>query len=231
MVLHRRSYRETSYMMDFFTLENGIVRAIAKGVRGARSDRRSLLQPLQPLKIQLTGKTELKTLKQVEANGSALRLQGHGVFCAMYLNELINRVIPAGVECEDLYHAYLHSLEQLADTSRVEVVLREFEFALLTELGVMPDWSLDVGSGTAIEPGLHYQFIAEQGFTSGQSSGRGFTYSGRDIIALGEQQWTNTSLRAAKQLCRHALHPFVGNKPLKSRELFITRKNLPSNGV
>ena len=32
-VLHRRAYRETSYIVDFFTLEQGKVSAVAKGDR------------------------------------------------------------------------------------------------------------------------------------------------------------------------------------------------------
>ena len=41
-VLHRRSYRETSYLTDLFTLELGKVSAVARGVRGNKGDKKSL---------------------------------------------------------------------------------------------------------------------------------------------------------------------------------------------
>ena len=40
-VLHRRAYRETSYIVDFFTLEQGKVSAVAKGVRNSKSDKKA----------------------------------------------------------------------------------------------------------------------------------------------------------------------------------------------
>ncbi|MEC8417605.1 MAG: recombination protein O N-terminal domain-containing protein, partial [Pseudomonadota bacterium] len=41
-VLHRRPYRETSYIVDFFTLEEGRISAVAKGVKNSKSDKKSL---------------------------------------------------------------------------------------------------------------------------------------------------------------------------------------------
>ena len=41
-VLHRRPYRETSYIVDFFTLQEGKISAVAKGVKNSKSDRKSL---------------------------------------------------------------------------------------------------------------------------------------------------------------------------------------------
>ena len=61
-VLHRRPYRETSYIVDFFTLQEGKISAVAKGVKNSKSDRKSLLQPFQPLNVQLAGKSDLKNL-------------------------------------------------------------------------------------------------------------------------------------------------------------------------
>ena len=84
-VLHRRPYRETSFIVDFFTLELGRVSAVARGVRSAKSDRRSLLQPFQALRVQLSGKSDLKNLTQLESNGALRMLTGNALYCALYV--------------------------------------------------------------------------------------------------------------------------------------------------
>ena len=44
-ILHHRSYRETSLLLDVFSREHGRVSLVAKGARKQQNDRRALLQP------------------------------------------------------------------------------------------------------------------------------------------------------------------------------------------
>ena len=111
-VLHRRPYRETSYIVDFFTLEEGRVSAVAKGVKNSKSDKKSLLQPFQHLRLQLSGKSELKNLRHVESVSPSINLVGTALFCAMYVNELTNRVMPAGLASDGVHNAYENALLQ-----------------------------------------------------------------------------------------------------------------------
>jgi DNA repair protein RecO (recombination protein O) len=47
------------------------------------------------------------------------------------------------------------------------------------------------------------------------------TFTGRDLRALAEREFPDAeTLRAAKRFTRIALKPYLGGKPLKSRELF-----------
>lgn len=220
LVLHRRSYRETSMLVDFYSLEEGKVSAVAKGVRSAKSERRSLLQPFQPLRVQLTGKSDLKTLKVVEAKGQSIPLPGMSMFCGLYLNEILNRVLPSGMSSETLYETYVQSLISLGKGEPAEPILRQTEFTLLHEMGVMPDLTTEMDSGEPIAPEGSYSFDIENGLLRCETGFPG-AYSGEQLLAMGEYQWTPQSLKAAKRLCRAALHPLLGEKPLKSRELFI----------
>jgi DNA repair protein RecO (recombination protein O) len=223
-VLHRRPYRETSFIVDFFSLELGRVSAVARGVRSAKSDRRSLLQPFQALRVQLSGKSDLKNLTQLEGNGSLRMLTGNALYCALYVNEITNRVLPAGVEAAELYGAYATAVAALQqDETGAECILRQYELALLQELGVMPDFTADAGSGAAIEPSFHYELVTELGFCQVKQASR-FTFTGDELNMLAEQHFSPSGLKAAKRLCRLALHPFVGDKPLKSRELFLASR-------
>jgi len=47
-VLHRRPFRNTSLLVDLFTLDFGLIRAVAKGARRQKSRSRALLQLFRP---------------------------------------------------------------------------------------------------------------------------------------------------------------------------------------
>ena len=77
-VLHRRAYRDTSTILELFTLEHGRLSAVARGAR--RQSRRGTAgrlssQLFQPLLLSFSGRGELKTLTASEAAGSAHELR------------------------------------------------------------------------------------------------------------------------------------------------------------
>nr|WP_283622862.1 DNA repair protein RecO [Alteromonas macleodii] len=226
-VLHRRPYRETSYIVDFFTLEEGRVSAVAKGVKNSKSDKKSLLQPFQHLRLQLSGKSELKNLRHVESVSPSINLVGTALFCAMYVNELTNRVMPAGLASDGVHNAYENALLSLRDNSDIEVTLRQFEFALLDEMGLLPDFTTDVEYELPIEETGSYHFHIDAGFVrlpddmAGPRGMRGFP--GQALLSLSQGEFTPLSKKVAKVLCRDLLKPLIGDKPLKSRELFMPK--------
>ncbi|MCW8109431.1 DNA repair protein RecO [Alteromonas ponticola] len=224
-ILHRRPYRETSYLVDFFTLEYGKMSAVAKGVRNSRNERKSLLQPFQPLRIQLTGKSELKNLTQLEGASKAFSLGGFNLFCAMYLNEVTNRVLQPELPVGDLFEAYQNALQALSGlsntpTEEAQIILREFEFALLTEMGLLVDLSVTTDSGLPVHSADFYMFDAEMGLTLAPL-GYPHRLPGYHLLAIMQRKWSADSLRIAKYINRIALRPLLGDKPLKSRELFV----------
>jgi DNA repair protein RecO (recombination protein O) len=222
-VLHRRAYRETSYIVDFFTLEQGKVSAVAKGVRNSKSDRKSLLQPFQALKLQLAGKSELKNLRQLEGAAPPIPLVGTALFCAMYINEITNRIMPVGLPSDGAFTAYTNALTSLHLDSDIEVCLRQFERALLDEMGLMPDLTTDVEWGEPISGEHLYSLQPELGFCRAPKGHR-HALPGAALMSLAYDQYTPLSKKVAKVLYRELLKPLVGDKPLKSRELFAHRK-------
>lgn len=221
MVLHRRAYRETSYIVDFFTREAGKVSAVCKGVRGKKSDKKSLLQPYQQLIVNLAGRRELKNLAGLEATGRRLTLMGDKLFSAMYLNELLNRTLLPEVSYTNLYDLYLASLVRLADNQAIEPVLREFEFNLLNELGYRLDLQHDWRNEEAVDPEAYYTFVSQHGIQKLASQDQTKNcFNGVELDKIVRNQWDNQSLKCAKMISRMALHPLLGSKPLKSRELF-----------
>jgi DNA repair protein RecO (recombination protein O) len=225
-VLHRRSYRETSYLTDLFTLELGKVSAVARGVRGNKSDKKSLLQAFQPLLLSVSGKHELRNLNQLESTGSMLQLVGHQLFSAMYLNELLNRLLPKEVPHPELFQCYQQSLNWLASGGEIEPCLRQFELFLLNDMGYGVDLTQEYESGETVESDVDYCLVLENGIrridasvwsVNPQGTNR---FSGEALLQVSHHIWTPKSLQCAKRITRMALSPLLGRKPLKSRELF-----------
>lgn len=219
-ILHKRAYRETSFLVDAFSREQGKISFVAKGAQRGKSQWRSLLQPFQALEITAIGKASLKTLQSCEGAALALRLSGDALYCGMYLNEVLNRVLHPELPMEGLFDAYVTALDALNRGDAQQPVLRQFELRLLDEMGYGVSFDVDY-QGDPLRPGQHYRLLEEQGFVPVMPM-RG-SLSGDVLNAIAEGNWDAEALSAAKQLCRAALKPLVGEKPLKSRELFIKR--------
>lgn len=223
-LLHRREYRETSYLADFFTVELGKVSAVVKGVRGSKSQRKGLLQPFQPLQISFAGRHQLKNVHQLEAEEAAVALRGKAMFCGLYLNEILNRTLADELPAPELYQTYVESLLRLSNCAddELEPLLRCFEFTLLSELGYGIDWLCDAETGNKIVADATYCFIREQGFQQlhFQQAGAN-SFAGEVILKVHQQLWDKQSLRCAKVVSRISMSALLGSKPLKSRELFL----------
>ncbi len=64
VILHRRSYRETSLLLELITHSHGRIALIAKGARRAKG-KAGLLQPFQLLLCSWKSKSDLGILTQV----------------------------------------------------------------------------------------------------------------------------------------------------------------------
>ncbi len=221
-VLHRRPYRETSFLVDVFSRELGKVSFVAKGIRNSKNDKKSLLQPFQAIGLSISGRHELKNLRSVEALSPALTLQGQALFAGFYLNEVLNRALAVEECMPDTYTLYLNTLARLLENAELEPCLREFELGLLEQLGYGLDFSSDCIDGDIIQPELGYYFDPEQGFSRIQDAmPMGKLVPGSALLAIAEQQWNSTALKVAKYINRQTLVLILGRKPLKSRELFL----------
>ena len=220
-VLHRRAYSETSLLVDVFTEDAGRLSLLAKGARARRSAWKSVLQPFTPLLLRWSGKSGLKILTKAEPAAITLPLQQTALYSGFYVNELICRVLEQETAQPQLFQDYLRCLTELAGTPlAVEPVLRRFEFQLLQSLGYGVDFLHCAGSGQPIDENMTYRYREEQGFMASLIKDN-LTFYGRDLLAFEQRRFDDsTVLQAAKRFTRLALKPYLGSKPLKSRELF-----------
>lgn len=231
-VLHSRPWSETSLLLDLFTEESGRVRLIAKGARAKRSNLKGALQPFTPLLVRWGGRGEVKTLRNAEAVSLALPLSGITLYSGLYVNELLSRVLEQEIRFSELFFDYLHCVQGLAGTSgSPEPALRRFELALLGHLGYGVDFLHCAGSGEEVADTMTYRYREEKGFIASLVVDN-HSFTGRQLRALFQREFPDSdTLRAAKRFTRMALKPYLGGKPLKSRELFrqfIPKKHAPA---
>lgn len=244
-ILHTRPYRDTSALIDLLSLDYGLLRAVARGVRGGAARKRTVLQSFQPLLVSLSGRGELLGLNQVEHSAPGFRLQGDRLFSGMYLNELLMRLLQAQESQPTIYRLYQQALVRLQQQGSLETCLRYFEFRLLQELGYAWDLQLDAISGQALQPDGHYLFDPEHGYEQVYTpvSDKALNlFSGDELLRFAADIATadsdegipgdhdrlqktpqNGARNAAKRLMRQALRPHLGAKPLLSRTLFAPK--------
>jgi len=215
-ILHSRPYKESSALVDVFSPQ-GRIRAV---LRRARTAFGGIAQPFIRLEMELRGRGELKTLSRLESLAPPLRLGGERLFSALYLNELLMRLLPQADAHPQLFEHYQQSLELLAANAPLEPVLRRFEWQLLDALGY--GFALDCEQdGTPLEAAHYYRLHAEGGLQRSEAGSEG-ALAGHCLLALSRGQWSaDGALSSAKRLMRRALAAQLGSRPLKSRELFI----------
>lgn len=221
-ILHRRPYGETSQLVDLFCQDVGKVSLIFKGGRSSTRMKRGMAQPFTLLLASYFGRSNLKTVKSLEAQTQVVPLQGECLYIGMYINELLYRLLQAETACDGLFECYQRTLISIARDSDPQKSLRLFELTLLETLGYGINFDSDVYSDDAIETGFQYQYKQQLGFFAKQAiCDPHQVYDGQDIINLSQRKLeSEATLKMAKRFCRQALAHLLGSKPLHSRTLF-----------
>ena len=219
-LIHRRAYRDSSLLLDFLTLDHGRIRLIGRGVRQAKAN----IQMFQHLRISYAGKGELKTLTHWEVEDVPRQIKGEALILCLYVNELITRLIHEHDPHPQIFELYQQFVTQMNDSDQQHQywLLRIFENNLLSELGYGLDYAVDV-DGDLIQTDKNYSYQPQLGFSQ-QADGK---ISGNLLNLLLSECLDTTpnkqQLKACRNLNRQRLNVLLGNKPLKSRELFFTK--------
>lgn len=229
-VLHTRSYRETSQLVDLFSCRTGRLRVVARGTRGTRGRKKSavpVLQPFTPFFACWQGRGDLKTLTSYEVAQQTGLLQGDALYIGFYINELLCRLLPEYMPYENLFGQYAGLIAALSDGTDPEPGLRVFELSLLEEMGCGLNLYADWADASALEAESNYVFRPSEGFTRIDKTGSWAPqdiFSGAHLRAIAEHLFCDQAVRqSAKRLLRQALAIHLGTRPLHSRELFKQR--------
>ena len=221
-VLHATRYRETSLLLEIFSRHHGRIGLVARGASRPKSGLRATLSPFSPLVVNWSGKGELATLSGAEADASAIGLTGEALFCGLYMNELLVRVLHRHDPHELLYDRYVLSLLRLQGADALAETLRIFEKYLLQQLGYGLVLEHDVAENLPIAAEVVYDYIPERGPVAARGTEvHGARVHGATLLALAAECITDPGqLQESKQLMRACLAPHLGDRPLHSRKLF-----------
>ena len=218
-VLHSRSFRETSLIIEAFTREHGRVAVVARGAKSARSRWKNVLQPFRPLLLSWNQKTELGTLTSADQVASPPALQGQSLYCGLYMNELLMRLLHRGDPHAEVFERYRHVLSELASGDSPQPLLRIFEKHLLEAIGYAMLLDKEYDSGADIRAEKWYEYKPDRGPVAGAGAGKG-RVSGVALLALHTEHLDAESLPELRMLMRSVIGYHLGDKPLASLSLF-----------
>lgn len=216
-LLHQRPFRDSSLILELFTLEHGRLTAFARGVRGPRS-RFSGLQPFQPLLLSWSGRGDAPTLTGAECDGRAVALAAACLMGAFYINELLLRLTVAHDPNPGLYEAYAATLAALRAGAPLEQALRRFELQLLELTGYGVELHCEAGEGQPVRADGYYQLLPGIGLRAA-SAGASGAVPGEVLLLLaaGELPADAEGRRHARALLRAALDHCLEGRELASR--------------
>jgi DNA repair protein RecO (recombination protein O) len=222
LILHTRSYKETSLLLEAFTSSHGRVSLIARGAKRGKIKLASILQPFIPLSILWQGKGELQTLVKAESNGPMYHLYGKRMISGLYINELLMRFLAKLDPHQDLFNFYRHILEQLSFSQQIQSALRIFEKKLLKAIGYELQLDYDADTKRSIMENAYYRFDPMSGpiKVSSIEENNQYIYKGSSLLAFKTENLENADvLREIKHLMRQVLGFHLGARPLRTRKL------------
>lgn len=227
-VLQRQPVGEHQFLLDIFSAEAGRLSVVTP----KRSSKKDTFIPdyFQQCQADWRAGEDWPQIKVLQLRQSFL-LRNNSLYCGLYLNELLTRLLPRNESAHDLFHLYasvINALEENNDSDNagaLEPWLRLFEYQLLQQLGLGFSWQQDSLS-RPITADQRYQFNPQEGF---YLHGKGF-FRGSDILAFAS--WLKNFAevpvdvsvwQTAKQVLRLALENVL-ERPLISRQLFNPSK-------
>lgn len=238
-LLHQRPYQEKRALYYLFSQQHGVVHGIGK--KGA---------PLfLPLQLFATGKRDLKTFSQInivqadisqidiaQTNNTAMivdqrpyeQISGQNQYAALYLNEILWRLLPTEDPMPILWQHYQDSLRQLKQpltANELRLCLRHFEQHLFTELGFALTLAHD-NTLAVIEPDCSYRFLPDVGLVPiVQADHLASTtvqtvFDGSEIMIMAKLGISDITLGAWSRLHRQLIDHLLDYQPLQSRLLW-----------
>ena len=215
-VLHSYAYKESSLIVDLFTVDNGRMAAVAKGAKRPASNIRGALLSLQPVEVIFSGRGEVKTLTQAQWLPGQPWLTGRALMCGMYLNELLIKLLPREDPHPGLFESYAAALLTLAASDEHSAILREFETSLLSEMGYGLQLIADVKTGKPLVAETLYRYDPLSGPIE-SANGFGPQVRGEALLALARGRFENSAVAAeARDFVRTIINFHLEQRTVKT---------------
>lgn len=215
-ILHRYRQGETSVLLKVWLEHEGVFAIIARGARRPKSIWRALCQPFIPVLINYGGRGSVKTLKQLESAAPHFMMDQKALACGLYVNELLVLLLPEKEPAPELFEAYIDCLSGLM-RGDLHLALRQFEHALLRNLGVMPPLSHDEQGDLIV--GNQAYLLSPGALPVKTGVQNQYVYPGHILKLIDQGNFScKDSWSWAKRLHQQWLDHYSSGKVLKSRE-------------
>jgi len=220
-ILHRRAYRESSLTIELYSLNYGRLGAVARAARSNKSSFRGITEPFVPLQASWVRRGEMATLTALDrTDRNTSRYTRNAVWCGLYINELLMRLLARDDPEPVLYHCYADSLQRLYGSEHQASILRRFELELLRAIGVAPDLVICSDNGKPVSPESYYRFDPAAGPVEAPAS-TSDAVSGATLLNLDQQiPLSNEQAREAKRLLRSLIDQQLDGRPLQTPMVF-----------
>lgn len=211
-VLHRQPLNESDWLLTVFSRESGRLTLVTPG-------RRHQIELVLHTSYQADWRKAADWPRIVAASErDVCHLEGDALFCGLYANELLVRLLMANEPAPALYDHYASVLAALSRGDHPEPWLRILEYQALQHAGYGFSWGA-TADGRPLSAGQRYDFVAGTGLISSSSG----TYRAEWLLPFtGIGKPDETSWRCAKQILRLAIDAAM-ERPLVSRQLFSWR--------
>lgn len=216
-ILHRKNTSENSAYITFFTRQLGVVTALCHSCNSRK--RQSILQQFSPLWADFNEKTERLYVNKIEAQGASLNFSKDCLFSALYINEVLYHLLQPFEEYPDLFDLYVSTITGLSekmDKPTLEIILRKFEFTLLSAIGYGINLTHTAYDLQIVNSDTNYHYNPEIGLVKTKDG-----IPGKHILAIAEQDFTDKqTLKYAKLITKRAIDNCLSGKEIKSRSLY-----------
>ncbi|MDN5565847.1 MAG: DNA repair protein RecO C-terminal domain-containing protein [Psychrobacter sp.] len=167
------------------------------------------------------------------------QITGQQQYAALYLNEILLKLLPVEDPTPVLWHHYQHSLLTLKrslSADELRLCLRQFEHNLFQELGFALNLTQDSMLDN-IDAESSYRFLPDiglvpiiqhpdiqhntiQNMDQVENTNLQAVFKGREILAMEHSGITIATLNSWSRLCKHLIDHLVDYQPLQSRLLW-----------
>lgn len=237
-ILHSRPFSETSAILEVFTKSYGRIALLCKGIKRKNSKFKGLGSPFIPVLISYTDKNVLGNIISMEQNGRAFILTGLQLISALYINEILIKLLPISHSYPELFDIYSDTILELSKNKTVELPLRYFERDLLKCIGYEMRLTTDVYNNP-INPEHNYKYIIDQGpilledtidctnirYNSLEISKnkviKNLQLKGNDVLSFVRGDMVeDATIKKVKLLMREMITYHLDGKPLNIRKMF-----------
>ena len=221
-IISRRSFSESSLLIDIFTRDYGRITLLAKGARRLKSPYRGVLHSFTVLLLSWSGKSSLMTLTSADCIQKPYTFSHDSLMCAWYANELLQLFLQRHDPHEEVFNHYLQLLEKIDHGYQIQWSLRIFEKTLLAEVGYGLVLDRDSSNTNLIEPQAIYHYIPEIGLIKqGQTVTSGIQISGNALLSFNNGKCPNEKEQLEiKYLTRFVINWHTEGKEIQSRRIF-----------